>query len=72
MTDKLTDLERELLEALKFNSRACEMSAAILRDKRRTKATGAVAAMVERIARQFDRLSDKSNIAIAKAEARNG
>jgi len=64
--------ENDRLRAdLHFNQRAAEMSAALLRDKRRTKAYGAVADMVERIACQFDRLAAKARAALAE-EKTNG
>lgn len=63
-------MEEELKAALRFNMRACEMSAGLLRDRRRTKAYGEVAKMVERIACQFDRLASRAREAIAKAEGK--
>jgi hypothetical protein len=55
---------KKLEDALQDAKRACEMSATIIRDKRRTKAMGAVAEMVERIACQFDRVASKARAAL--------
>jgi hypothetical protein len=61
----------QLREALHLNQRMAEMTAFLLRDKRRTKAYGAVADMVERIACQFDRMAAKTRTALTTQEKQN-
>ena len=57
---------RRLQSEMRLQKRIAEMSASIIRDKERTKAHGPVAVMVERIARQFDRLADKARLALGE------
>lgn len=67
MNDK--ELIAELKTDLHYIKRACEMQANIMRDKNRTQAHGAVAAMCGRVADAFDRTARKAAEAFAKVSS---